>query len=45
MGALSATYCLESDGPQGQEYRIEEYIARYREHYDDRGLLDQLLIT
>jgi len=43
MGALSATYCLESDGPQGQDYQIEEYISRYRENYEDGGKLDQLL--
>jgi adenosine kinase len=43
MGALSATYCLESDGPQGQGYRIEDYIKRYRETYDDNGLLDELI--
>lgn len=42
MGALSATYCLESDGPQGQAYTKEEYIARFREHYPDDGLLDTL---
>ncbi len=43
MGALSATYCLESDGPQGQGYQIEDYINRYRENYDDGGLFDELL--
>jgi adenosine kinase len=43
MGALTATYCLENDGPQGQDYTPSEYVARYREHYDDNGLLDQLL--
>jgi adenosine kinase len=42
LGALSATYCLESDGPQGQSYTKEEFIARYRQHYDDDGLLDTL---
>jgi len=43
MGALSATYCLESDGPQGQGYQIEEYVARYRETYNDHGLFDTLI--
>ena len=43
MGALSATYCLESDGPQGQSYTKEEYISRFRQHYDDGGLLDELI--
>jgi adenosine kinase len=43
MGALTATYCLESDGPQGQSYTIEEYLKRYRENFDDQGLLDRLI--
>ncbi len=43
MGALSATYCLESDGPQGQNYTPEMYVARYRQHYNDAGLLNSLL--
>ncbi len=43
MGALSATYCLESDGPQGQSYTAEEFISRFRQHYDDGGLLDELI--
>jgi adenosine kinase len=42
LGALTATYCLESDGPQGQSYTKEEFIARYRQHYEDNGLLDTL---
>jgi adenosine kinase len=44
LGSLSATYCLEAVGPQGQSYTIEEYIARFREHFDDGGRLDALLI-
>jgi adenosine kinase len=43
LGSLSATYCLESVGPQGQSYTIEEYIGRFREYFDDRGRLDDLL--
>lgn len=43
LGALAATYCLESDGPQGHDYTREEFVARFREHYDDSGLLDALL--
>jgi adenosine kinase len=42
LGSLTATYCLESDGPQGQDYSKEEFIARYRDNYDDDGLLDTL---
>jgi adenosine kinase len=43
MGALTATYCLESDGPQGHEYSRAEYVQRYRQNYQDNGLLDALL--
>ena len=43
MGNLAATYCLESDGPQGHIYSIGEYIERFRIHFDDEGQLDQLL--
>jgi adenosine kinase len=43
MGALTATYCLESDGPQGHAYSREGYVARFRENYDDGGLLDKIL--
>ena len=43
LGSLSATYCLESVGPQGQSYTIEAYIDRFREHFDDEGRLDDLL--
>jgi adenosine kinase len=43
MGALAATYCLESDGPQEYHFTIEEYINRFRQHFDDQGLLNTLL--
>ncbi|MEJ2759681.1 MAG: carbohydrate kinase family protein [Anaerolineales bacterium] len=42
MGALSATYCLENDGPQGQSYTIEDYVQRYRQNYEDDQLDDLL---
>jgi adenosine kinase len=42
IGTLTAVYCLESDGPQGHNYTIEEFIIRYRKKYDDGGLLDEL---
>ena len=43
MGALAATYCLESDGPQGQGYSMQDFVARYRQHFDDGDLLNSLL--
>ena len=43
MGALSATYCLESDGPQGQMYTPQMYLARYRENFPDEEKLEILI--
>ncbi|MBS1250116.1 MAG: Adenosine kinase [Chloroflexi bacterium] len=42
MGALAATYCLETDSPQSHHYTIAEYVARFREHFDDEKKLDIL---
>jgi len=42
MGALAATYCLEQHGSQGHLYTIAEYIARFRESFDDHGRLDRM---
>jgi adenosine kinase len=43
VGALAATYCLEFVGPQNHTYTRAEFVARFREHFDDSGLLDSLL--
>jgi adenosine kinase len=43
MGALAATYVLEQMGTQNHTYTREEFISRYREHFDDEGALDALL--
>jgi hypothetical protein len=43
MGSLAATYCLENQGPQGQDFTLSEFIVRYRTLFDDRGKLDILL--
>jgi adenosine kinase len=40
MGALAATYVLEQLGTQSHHYTPSEFIARYREHFDDEGALD-----
>lgn len=44
MGSLAATYCLEQRGPQGQNYTPDEFLARFRQHYDDQGQLDALVV-
>jgi adenosine kinase len=43
MGALAATYTLEQPGPQSHRYTLPEFVARFREHFDDEGALDALL--
>jgi len=43
MGALAATYCLESKGTQEHTFTISEYITRFRGHFDDKTVLDVLL--
>ncbi|MDX1664713.1 MAG: carbohydrate kinase family protein [Candidatus Promineifilaceae bacterium] len=43
MGALAATYVLEKMGTQNHHYTPAAFVARYREHFDDRGALDVLL--
>jgi adenosine kinase len=42
MGALAATYVLEQKGTQNHHYTVSEFVNRYREHFDDHGVLDTL---
>jgi adenosine kinase len=43
MGALAATYCLEQTGPQGHHYTPAEFVARFRQYFDDHAQLELLL--
>lgn len=43
MGALAATYVLEQLGTQAHRYTPAEFVARYRQHFDDEGALDILI--
>jgi adenosine kinase len=43
VGALAATYCLEHTGTQNHRYTREEFIARFRQHFDDDKMLDVLV--
>lgn len=45
LGSLAATYCLENEGPQAYYFTPSQFIERYRQHYDDGGILDALLTT
>jgi adenosine kinase len=40
VGALAATYCLEQRGPQGHHYTAQEFVDRFREHFNDNGKLE-----
>jgi len=42
MGALAATYTLEQPGPQSHHYTLAEFVARFREYFDDEGMLEAL---
>lgn len=43
MGALAAAYVLENMGTQNHYFTAEDFVARYREYFDDEGALDMLL--
>jgi adenosine kinase len=43
MGSLAATYCLEEKGTQNHRYSPAQFIARFRQVFDDHGKLDCLL--
>lgn len=42
MGALAATYCLERVGPQNHSFSRAEFLTRFRQHFDDGELLNEL---
>jgi adenosine kinase len=43
IGSLAAVYCLEQRGPQSHGYTREQFIKRFRKHFDDGGKLDELM--
>lgn len=44
VGALCATYVLEQVGTQNHAYTLENFVQRFRTHFDDEGALDTLLV-
>ncbi len=42
LGALAATYCLEQVGTQNHYYTRAEFLTRFRQHFDDGDLLNEL---
>lgn len=43
IGSLAAVYCLEHNGTQNHFYTRQEFVERFRKHFDDDGRLDDLL--
>jgi adenosine kinase len=43
VGALAATYVLENRGSQAHSFTGSEFVQRFRQHFDDRGLLANML--
>jgi adenosine kinase len=43
VGSLAAVYVLEQNGTQNHHYSRQEFVERFRKHYDDGGRLDALL--
>jgi adenosine kinase len=43
IGSLAAVYCLEQRGPQSHGYTREQFVKRFRKHFDDGGKLDELI--
>jgi adenosine kinase len=43
VGSLAAVYCLECRGPQSHSYTRKEFIERFRQQFDDKGKLNEIL--
>ncbi len=44
IGSLAATYCLEQKGPQSHSFTRLQFVKRFRQHFDDKGLLDGMIL-
>ncbi|MGQ9517521.1 MAG: carbohydrate kinase family protein [Anaerolineae bacterium] len=44
MASLSATYVIESDGPQCRRYSLEEFVSRYEQHFGPCVELEGVLL-
>jgi adenosine kinase len=43
IGSLAATYCLEKKGTQNHSFTRLEFVKRFRDHFDDKNVLDTLI--
>lgn len=44
IGSLAATYCLEQKGPQNHFFTRLAFVKRFRQHFDDSGILDAIIL-
>ena len=44
IGSLAATYCLEQNGPQNHSFTRLAFVRRFRQHFDDKGILDAIIL-
>jgi adenosine kinase len=42
LGSMAATYCLEHKGTQNHSFTRAEFIKRFRNYFDDKGVLETL---
>ena len=42
LGNTAAAYCIQEAGPQCHRYGWDEFVAFYRKHFNDEGLLDEI---
>lgn len=42
MASLTAAYCVEKIGTQNHAFTPQEFVMRFRQHFDDLGALDAL---
>ena len=44
IGSLAATYCLEQKGTQNHTYTRLQFVKRFRQTFDDKGVLDFIIL-
>jgi adenosine kinase len=44
IGSLAATYCLENKGTQNHTFTRLRFVKRFRQFFDDQGVLDTLIL-
>jgi adenosine kinase len=44
IGSLAATYCLEQKGTQNHSFTRLAFVKRFRQHFNDKGILDTIIL-